>query len=190
MIEAGELKKGIAIELDGGIYQVVEYQHVKMQQRQPVIRLKLRDVRSGSVMERNFQSGDKFVPAFLEHRSVQYLYSDGNLYYFMDNETYEQIALTAAQIGEAINYLKDGLTLEILTCKGEAVSVELPIAVELQVLETEPGFKGDRATAGTKPAKLETGISVHVPLFINVGDVVKINTRTGEYLEKASGLGH
>ena len=186
MIDAGELKKGINIELDGEIYQIVEYQHVKMQQRQPIIRLKLRDVRSGSIIERNFQSGDKFKPAFLEHRPVQYLYNDGNIYYFMDNDSYEQIALTAAQIGEAMNYLKDGLTLEIVTSREEAVSIELPTAVELQVVEAEPGFKGDRATAGTKSAKLETGISTQVPLFIDVGDVIKVDTRTGEYLEKVS----
>ncbi len=186
MIEAGELKKGTAIELDGNIYQIMEYQHVKMQQRQPIVRLKLRDVRSGGVMERNFQSGDKLKPAFLEHRPVQYLYNDGNLHYFMDNETYEQIALTTEQIGEAINYLKEGLALEILTCGGEAVSIELPAAVELRVTQAEPGFKGDRATAGTKWAKLETGISTQVPLFIDIGDIIKVNTRTGEYLEKVS----
>ena len=184
MIDAGELRKGINIELDGGIYQVVEYQHVKMQQRQPVIKLKLRDIRSGNVTERNFQSGDKVTPAFLEHHSVQYLYNDGNLYYFMDNESYEQITLTAEQIGADVNYLKEGLTLEILTSKDETVSVELPTSVELQVIETEPGFKGDRATAGTKSAKLETGLAVQVPLFINVDDIIKVNTRTGEYLEK------
>ena len=185
MINAGELRKGVAIELDGEIYQILEYQHVKMQQRQPVIRLKLRDVRSGNMAERNFQSGDKVTPAFLEHRPVQYLYNNDDLYYFMDNESYEQIALAAAQIGEGINYLKEGLTLEILTCKGNPVTMELPTSVELQVIETEPGFKGDRATAGTKSAKLETGLAVHVPLFINIGDVVKVNTRTGEYIEKA-----
>ena len=186
MIDAGELRKGIAIELDGSIYQVVEYQHVKMQQRQPVIKLKLRDVRSGNIMERNFQSGDKVEPVFLEHRTVQYLYSDGSLYYFMDNDSYEQIVLAAEQIGEAINYLKDGLTLEILTSRGEAVSIELPTSVELQVTETEPGFKGNRATAGTKSAKLETGIEVQVPIFIDIGDVIKVDTRTGGYLEKVS----
>ena len=186
MIDAGELRKGVAIELDGEIYQILEYQHVKMQQRQPVIRLKLRDVRSGSMTERNFQSGDKVTPAFLEHRPVQYLYNDGNLYYFMDNESYEQIALAAAEIGEGTNYLKEGLMLEILTCKGNPVTMELPASVELQVVETEPGFKGDRATAGTKLAKMETGLAVQVPLFLNVGDVVKIGTRTGEYLERAN----
>jgi elongation factor P len=186
MIDAGELRKGAAIELNGGTYVVLEYQHVKMQQRQPVVKLKLRDVRSGNVVERNFQSGDKVEPVFLEHRPVQYLYSDGDLYYFMDNETYEQIVLTSAQIGEGTSYLKEGTTLEIMTSKGETVSVELPNSVELQVAETEPGFKGDRATAGTKVARLETGANVQVPLFISPGDVIRVNTRTGEYQEKAS----
>ena len=186
MIDAGELRKGVAIEMDGSVYQILECEHVKMQQRRPVVRLKLRNVRSGKVTEQNFQSGDKFIPAFLEHRPVQYLYSEGNLYYFMDNETYEQITLAIEQVGDAVNYLKEGLTLEILTCKGEAVSVELPTAVELRVIETEPGFKGDRASAGTKPAKLETGVEVQVPLFIDIGNVVKIDSRSGEYLEKAS----
>ncbi|MEA1872523.1 MAG: elongation factor P [Chloroflexota bacterium] len=185
MIDAGELRKGAAIELDGEMYQIVEYQHVKMQQRQPVVKLKLRDVHSGNVTERNFQSGDKVTPVFLEHRPVQYLYNDGDLYYFMDNESYEQVMLTSAQIGEGTNYLKEGLMLEILTCKGDTVAIELPTSVELQVTETEPGFKGDRATAGTKAAKLETGATVQVPLFINTGDIIKVNTRTGEYVEKA-----
>jgi elongation factor P len=186
MIDAGELRKGVAIELDGEIYQILEYQHVKMQQRQPVVKLKLRGVRSGNFIERNFQSGDKVATVFLEHHPVQYLYSDGNLYYFMDNDSYEQIMLTSAQIGEGTNYLKEGLMLEILTCRGETVTVELPNSVELRVIQTEPGFKGDRATAGTKPAKLETGATVQVPLFINVGDIVRVDTRSGAYLEKVS----
>jgi elongation factor P len=185
MIDAGELRKGTAIELDGGTYVVLEYQHVKMQQRQPVVKLKLRDVRSGNVIERNFQSGDKVEPVFLEHRPVQYLYSDGDLYYFMDNETYEQTVLTSAQIGEGTSYLKEGAMLETMTSQGETVAVELPNSVELQVAETEPGFKGGRATAGTKTARLETGANVQVPLFINAGDVIRVNTRTGEYQEKA-----
>ena len=185
MIDAGELRKGVAIEIDGGIYQVLEYQHVKMQQRQPVVKLKLRGVRNGNFTEKNFQSGDKVAQVFLEHHPVQYLYKDRDLYYFMDNESYEQIALSGTQLGGETNYLKEGLTLEILTCKGNAVSIELPASVELQVIETEPGFKGDRATAGTKSAKLETGLAIHVPLFINTGDIVKVATRTGEYLEKA-----
>jgi len=186
MIDAAELRKGAVIELDGEIYQILEYQHVKMQQRQPVVKLKLRGVRSGSFIERNFQAGDKVATVFLEHRPAQYLYRDGDLYYFMDNETYEQIVLTPDQIGDARKYLKEGLELEILACKGQTVAIELPASVELRVAQTEPGFKGDRATAGTKAAKLETGISVQVPLFINTGDIIKVNTRTGEYLEKVS----
>jgi elongation factor P len=186
MIDAGELRKGVVIELDGEIYQVLEYQHSKMQQRQPVVKLKLRGVRTGNFVERNFQSGDKVAAVFLEHRPVQYLYSDGHLYNFMDNETYEQIVLTAAQVGDDTKYLKEGLELEILTCKGATVAIELPASVELRVTETEPGFKGDRATAGTKAAKLETGVSIQVPLFINTGDIIKINTRTGAYSEKVS----
>jgi len=186
MIDAGELRKGVVIELDGEIYQVLEYQHSKMQQRQPVVKLKLRGVRTGNFVERNFQSGDKVAAVFLEHRPVQYLYSDGHLYNFMDNETYEQIVLPAAQVGDDTKYLKEGLELEILTCKGATVAIELPASVELRVTETEPGFKGDRATAGTKAAKLETGVSIQVPLFINTGDIIKINTRTGAYSEKVS----
>src|SRR5512136_311049 len=186
MIYAGELRKGALIEMDGEIYQILEYQHVKMQQRQPVVKLKLRGVRSGNFVERNFQSGDKVATVFLEHRPVQYLYNDGHLYYFMDNETYEQIVLTSDQIGDDTRFLREGLILEILTSKGNTIAVELPASVELRIMETEPGFKGDRATAGTKPAKLETGANIQVPLFINTGDVVKINTRTGAYVEKVS----
>jgi elongation factor P len=186
MIDAGELRKGVVVELDGDIYQILEYQHVKMQQRQPVVKLKLRGVRSGNFIERNFQSGDKVATVFLEHRPVQYLYNDGHLYYFMDNETYEQFVLAPTQIGDETRFLREGLVLEILTCKGNTVAVELPASVELRVTETDPGFKGDRATAGTKPAKLETGVTVQVPLFINTGDIVKINTRTGVYSEKVS----
>jgi elongation factor P len=186
MIDAGELRKGVVVELDGEIYQILEYQHVKMQQRQPVIKLKLRSIRTGNSAEKNFQSADKVKTVFLEHRPVQYLYKDGDLYYFMDNETYEQIMLPPDQIGDDKNYLKEGQMLEILICKGDTVAVELPSAVELKVLDTDPGFKGDRATAGTKAAKLETGVTVQVPLFINTGDVIKVHTRTGGYLEKVS----
>ena len=186
MIDAGELRKGIAIELDGEIYQITDYHHIKMGRGSAQVRLRLRDIHSRNTTERSFQANYKFTPAFLEHRTVQYLYKDSNLYYFMDNENYEQTALSADQIGDALNYLKDGLNLEILTCKSEAISIELPVSVQLQVIETEPGFKGDTATGGNKPAKLETGLTVQVPLFISVGDSIKVDTRTGEYLEKAS----
>lgn len=186
MIDAGELRKGIAIELDGKIYQITDYHHIKIGRGSAQIRLRLRDIRSGSTTERSFQASDKFTPAFLERRHVQCLYSEKDIYYFMDNESYEQIPLTTEQLRETKNYLKEGLELELLTCKGTPISVELPVAVELQVVETEPGFKGDTATGGSKPAKLETGINVRVPLFINVGDIIKVDTRSGEYLEKAS----
>ncbi len=186
MIDAGQLRKGSTIELDGKIYQITDYRHIKMGRGSAQIRLRLRDIRSGNTTKRSFQASDKFTPAFLERRSVQYLYNDSSLYYFMDNKSYEQITLTTDQVGDAIQYLKEGLNLEILTYNSEAVSIELPTAVELQVIETEPGFKGDTATGGNKPAKLETGITVQVPLFITVENTIKINTRNGEYLEKAS----
>jgi elongation factor P len=186
MLDAGELKKGIAIELDGEIYQITDYHHIKMGRGSAQVRLRLRDIHSGNTTDRSFQANYKFTQAFLERHSVQYLYNDGDLYYFMDNASYEQIALTAAQIAEGINYLKEGLNLEILTSKGEAVNIELPLTVELQVTETDPGFKGDTATGGSKPAKVETGITIQVPLFINAGDIIKVDTRSGEYLERAS----
>lgn len=185
MIDAGELRKGIAIELGGKIYYVIEYHHIKMGRGSAQIRLRLRDIRGGNVIERSFQANEKFAPAFLEHRPVQYLYNDGNLYYFMDNENYEQMTLNAAQMGDGIDYLKEGLNIEILAHKGEVVSVELPVAVELQVTYTEPGFKGNTATGATKAATLETGVTVQVPLFVNIGDTIRVDTRTREYLEKA-----
>ena len=186
MLDAGELKKGIAIELEGEIYQITDYHHIKMGRGSAQVRLRLRDIHSGNTTERSFPANYKFTQAFLERHAVQYLYNDGDLYYFMDNASYEQIALTATQIAEGINYLKEGLNLEILTSKGEAVNIELPLTVELQVTETDPGFKGDTATGGNKPAKLETGITIQVPLFINAGDIIKVDTRSGEYLERAS----
>ncbi len=185
MITSGELRKGITIELDGELYQVVDYQHIKMK-RTALVRLKLRDIRAGHTTERTFQSSEKFIRARLDYRSMQYLYNDGNLYYFMDEENYEQMPLSDTQLGDALNYLKEGMSLEVLSYKGELVGVELPTAVELEVVETGPGFKGDTATAGNKPAKLETGITIQVPLFINKGDVIKVDTRSGSYLERVS----
>ncbi|MCK4387326.1 MAG: elongation factor P [Dehalococcoidia bacterium] len=185
MIDAGGLRKGIAIELDGKIYQIIEYRHIKIGRGSAQVRLRLRDIRSGNTVERSFQASDKFTPAFLEHRHAQCLYNDSGIYYFMDSESYEQTSLTTEQLGEAKNYLKEGLELELLTYKGTPISVELPAAVELRVIETEPGFKGDTATGGSKLAKLETGINVQVPLFIDTGEIIKVDTRTGEYLGKA-----
>ena len=183
MIGSGELRKGIIIELDGKLYQVIDYQHVKMK-RTALARLKLRDIRDGHTIEQTFQSSEKFVRARLDYRSMQYLYNDGDLYYFMDEENFEQIPISAEQLGNALNYLKEGMSVQVSSYKGELVGVELPISVELQVIETEPGFKGDTATAGNKPARLETGITIQVPLFINIGDIIKVDTRDGSYLER------
>ena len=185
MISGSELRKGVIIELDDKLYQVIDYQHVKMK-RTALAKVKLRDIRGGHTIEQSFQSDQKFTRVRLEFRNVQYLYNDGDLYYFMDEETFEQMPLNASQLGDALNYIKEGMSVEVSSYKDELVGVELPITVELQVIETEPGFKGDTATAGTKAAKLETGISVQVPLFVNERDVIKVDTRTGTYLERVS----
>ena len=184
MIGSGELRKGITIEHDGKLYQVIDYQHVKMK-RTALARLKLRDIRDGHTIERTFQSSEKFIRARLDFRSMQYLYSDGDLYYFMDEENFEQMPIGADQLGDVLSYIKEGMSVQISSYKGELVGVELPITVELEVVETEPGFKGDTANAGNKPAKLETGITIQVPLFINSGDTIKVDTRDGSYLERA-----
>jgi elongation factor P len=186
MIGSGDLRKGITIELDGELYQVLDYQHLKLGRGSAQVRLKLRDIRGGHTIERTFQASEKFTRARLEYRSMQYLYNDGNFYYFMDEENFEQMPLSASQLGNVLDYLKEGMSVEVSTYQGEPVGVELPPAVELQVIETGPGFKGDTATAGSKPAKLETGITIQVPLFINTGDIVKVDTRSGSYLERVS----
>ena len=184
MIGSGELRKGITIEHDGKLYQVIDYQHIKMK-RTALARLKLRDIRDGHTIERTFQSSEKFIRARLDYRSMQYLYSDGDLYYFMDEENFEQMPIDADQLGDVLSYIKEGMSVQISSYKDELVGVELPITVELEVVETDPGFKGDTASAGNKPAKLETGITVQVPLFVNTGDVIKVDTRDGSYLERA-----
>ena len=185
MISGGDLRKGIIIELDGKLYQVIDYQHVKMK-RTALAKVKLRDISAGHTMERSFQSGEKLVRARLESRSMQYLYSDGDLYYFMDEENYEQISLDASHLEGALNYLKEGMSVEISSYKGEVLGVELPITMNLRVTSTDPGFKGDTATGGSKPATLETGLIIQVPLFINEGDVIKVDTRTATYLERSN----
>ena len=183
MISGSELRKGVIIEQEGKLYQVIDYQHVKMK-RTALARVKLRDIQAGHSIERTFQSDEKFTKARLDYRSMQYLYNDGDLYYFMDEESFEQTPLNASQLGDALNYLKEGMSVEISSYKGELLGVELPITVELKVTDTGPGFKGDTATAGTKPAKLETGITIQVPVFINNGDIIKVDTRSGSYLER------
>jgi len=185
MISGSELRKGITIELEGKLYQVIDYQHVKMK-RTALARVKLRDIRAGHTIERTFQSDEKFTRARLDFRGMQYLYNDGDLYYFMDEQSFEQMPISASQLGDAVNYLKERMSLQVSSYKGELVGVELPITVELQVADTGPGFKGDTATAGSKPATLETGLTIQVPLFINKGDIVKVDTRNSSYLERVS----
>ena len=185
MISGSELRKGIIIELEGKLYQVIDYQHVKMK-RTALAKVKLRDMQAGHTLERTFQSDEKFTRARLDYRSSQYLYNEGDLYYFMDEENYEQTALSAEQLGDTVNYLKEGMSLRISSYQGELVDVELPITIELKVIDTGPSFKGNTATAGNKPAKLETGITIQVPLFINNEDIIKVDTRTGSYLERIS----
>jgi elongation factor P len=184
MINATELRRGVIIEFEGKLYQVVEYQHVKMK-RTALAKVKLRDINAGHTIERSFQSDERLVRARLDTKQMQYLYNDGNLYYFMDQENFEQMPLTRDQLGDVLSYLKEGNSVEVSSYKDSIVGVALPITVELEVTHTEPGFKGDTATAGTKPAKLETGVTIQVPLFINEGDVIKVDTRTGTYLERS-----
>jgi len=185
MISGSELRKGVIIELDGKLYQVTDYRHVKMK-RTALARVKLRDIQAGHTIEQTFQSNQKFTRARLDFRGMQYLYNDGDLYYFMDEENFEQIPIDASQLGDAINYLKEGMSLQVSSYKGELVGVELPITVELEVVDTGPDFKGDTATAGSKPATLETGITIQVPMFINKGDIIKVDTRDGSYLERVT----
>ncbi len=185
MISGTELRKGIIIDLEGKLYQVIDYHHVKMK-RTALAKVKLRDIQAGHTIERSFQTSEKFTKARLDYRSMQYLYNDGDLYYFMDEESFEQTPLNASQLGDAINYLKEGTSLDISSYKGEIIGVELPITVELKVIDTGPGFKGDTATTGNKPAKLETGITIQAPMFINNGDIIKVDTRSGSYLERVS----
>lgn len=185
MISTSELKKGITIELEGTLYQILDWQHIKVGRGSAQVRLKLRDIRAGHTIERTFQAGEKFPRARLDRNTVQFLYNDGDLYYFMDSESFEQSTLSLEQVGDAINYLKEGMTLDILTYKDEPINLELPNSVELEVVETDPGFRGNTATASNKPAKLETGITIQVPLFVDKGDIVRVDTRTGVYLERA-----
>lgn len=186
MISGSELRRGVIIEFEGKLYQVVEYQHVKMK-RTALAKVKMRDINAGHTIERSFQSDERLVRARLDSRQMQYLYSDGDLYYFMDQESFEQTPLTAEQLGDGLNYLKEGSTIvEVDSYKGEFVGVTMPITIELEIAQTDPGFKGDTANAGTKPAKLETGLSIQVPLFINEGDIIKVDTRTASYIERVN----
>ena len=184
MITAGDFKNGITFELDGQIFQVEEFQHVKPGKGAAFVRTRLKNIITGATVEKTFSPTDKMPRAHIERKDMQYLYNDGDLYYFMDVETYEQTPLGADAIGDALKFIKENMTVKILSYKGNVFGIEPPTFVELEVTETEPGFKGDTATGATKPAVVETGASVKVPLFINQGDVIRIDTRTGEYLER------
>jgi len=185
MISINDVKNGMTLEIDGQVYQVLEFLHVKPGKGAAFVRTKLKNVISGGVIETTFRAGEKVPRAQVERREYQYLYGGQGSWTFMNTETYEQIELNEEQIGDGKNYLLENMLVQIVSWKGTIIGVELPNTVELKVVETEPGFKGDTATGATKPATLETGYVVNVPLFVNVGDVLKIDTRTGQYLGRA-----
>jgi elongation factor P len=184
MISTGDLRKGIAIELDGELWQILDFHHIKMGRGSAQVRIKLRNVKRGQTVERSFQAGEKWPRAILEKRPVQFLYQDGTDYHFMETESYEQFHLTAEQLSEVTAYLIEGMTLDRTSYQGETIGVELPISVELKVVETEPGFAGDTQSGARKPATTESGLVVQVPIFVDEGDVIKVDTRTGEYLTR------
>ena len=184
MITAGDFRNGMTIEMDNKVYQVIEFQHVKPGKGAAFVRTKLKDIINGGVKETTFRPTEKFPAARIDRKDMQYLYNDGELYNFMDVETYDQVALTADQIGDALKFVKENEIVKMLSHNGSIFSVEPPMFVELQITDTEPGFKGDTATGATKPATVETGALVYVPLFVENGETIKIDTRTGEYLSR------
>jgi elongation factor P len=181
MISTGDLRKGVAIELDGDLWQILDYHHIKMGRGSAQVRITLRNVKRGQTIERSFQAGTKWPRAMLERRPVQFLYRDGDEFHFMDTDTYDQFSLRTDQLGDAVQYLKDGMTVDRTAYQGETIGVELPVTVDLVVARTEPGFAGDTQTGARKPATTETGLVVQVPIFVNEGDTIRIDTRTGEY---------
>lgn len=185
MISAGELRNGITFEMDGNVYQIIEFQHVKPGKGAAFVRTKIKNVITGSTIERSFNPSDKLPKAHIERRDMQYSYNDDNLYYFMDMETFELIPVNAETVGDSLKFVKENDICKILSFKGNVFGIEPPIFVELEVIDTEPGFKGDTATGAAKPAIVETGATVRVPLFVNKGDKIRIDTRTQEYMERA-----
>ena len=185
MVTAGDFRNGVTFDMDGAVMQIIEFQHVKPGKGAAFVRTKLRNVVTGAVIEKTFNPTDKYPTAIVEKKDMQYLYSDGELYYFMDMESYEQTPIDGNKLGDNFKFVKEEMMCKVVSYKGTVISVEPPMFVELEVTETEPGFKGDTAQGATKPATLETGAQIKVPLFINIGDVLKIDTRTGEYLERA-----
>ena len=185
MVSAGDFRNGITFEMDGGVWQIIEFQHVKPGKGAAFVRTKIRNVLAGSVVEKTFSPTDKFPTAHIDRREMEYLYNDGDLYYFMDPESYEQVPVSASDLSDNFKFVKENMVCRILSYKGSVFGVEPPTFVNLEVTKTEPGFKGDTATNTLKPATLETGAEVRVPLFIDEGEMIQIDTRTGEYLGRA-----
>ena len=185
MISAGDFRNGVTLEIDGTVYQIMEFQHVKPGKGAAFVRTKIKDVINGGVVERTFRPTEKFPTARIDRVDMAYLYLDGEQYVFMDNNTFEQISLGPDIVGDAMKFVKENDVVKILSYNGSVFSIEPPLFVELEVTDTEPGFKGDTATGASKPATVETGAQISVPLFVNIGDKVKIDTRTGEYLGRA-----
>ncbi len=185
MISAGDFRNGVTFEYDGSVYQIIEFQHVKPGKGAAFVRTKIKNVISGGVVEKTFSPTDKMPKAHIERKDMEYLYNDGDLFYFMDPETYEQIPVSQDQLGDALKFVKENMQVKILSFKGNIFGIEPPNFVELAITETEPGFAGNTATGATKPATLETGAIVQVPLFIDNGEVIKVDTRTGEYMGRA-----
>ncbi|MBQ3092644.1 MAG: elongation factor P [Clostridia bacterium] len=185
MLSAGDFRNGSTFEIDGNVVSIVEFQHVKPGKGAAFVRAKIKNVMTGAVTERTFNPNDKYQEAFIERKEMQYLYNDGDLHYFMDTETYEQIPINSKVLGDNFKFVKENMICKVLSYKSNVFGVEPPLFVELEITETEAGFKGDTATNATKPAKLETGAEIRVPLFIEEGEKIRIDTRTGEYLERA-----
>ena len=184
MVDAGSFKNGITIQYENGIWQVIEFQHVKPGKGSPFVRAKLKNIISGGVIENSFRPTEKFDLAHIDRSEYQYLYADGDLYNFMDTETYDQIALSKENVGDSLKFVKENEICKVCSYNGNVFSVEPPLFVELEITDTEPGFKGDTATGASKPATVETGAVVSIPLFVEIGDRIKIDTRTGEYLSR------
>lgn len=184
MVSAGDFRNGLTVEIEGTVYQVIEFQHVKPGKGAAFVRTKLRDIKNGGIMEKTFRPQEKFPTAHIDRSDMQYLYSDGELYYFMNNETFDQIALGADAVGDTLKFVKENVMVKMLSHNGNVFAIEPPLFVELVITETEPGFKGDTATGASKPAIVETGATVYVPLFVEQGDKISIDTRSGEYMKR------
>lgn len=185
MVSAGDFRNGVTFEMDGKVYQIIEFQHVKPGKGAAFVRTKIRNVIEGAVVEKTFNPTDKFPTAFVERKDMEYSYNDGGLYYFMDQETYELVPINESDLSDNFKFVKENMICKVLSYKGKVFGVEPPTFVELKVTQTDPGFKGDTATNATKPATLETGAEIRVPLFIDEGEMIRIDTRTGEYMERA-----